>query len=1356
MKRLFLQFIVFCLCSMPGMPAWAGGWGRMASSQKRIFQTVNNELSYQSVRDISEDGNGFIWIATLKGLNRYDGYGITKFYAEDGGLISSCIECVEAVGKNVLIGTDKGLCIYDASLERIFPVRCDRHPAVTDMEMIDTCRAAIGTTEGLFIFDIAGRTLAKADTLAVDKLTKDPLGTIWTINKTSVTSYTPEGRRKRSVRLRQENGKRIVPSEIYSDSKGMIWLGTTESGLYLFNRTDESVSPISTGNYKCDDLRYIRCIMEEDTGRNIWIGTENGLFIYDYTTDLCEHYYKEPHNGTDSGNINDNAIYSIFESSDDIVWIGTFFGGVNYTDIKKNRFWTINDRDGNYFLDGAAVSSICADSRGRLWFATENKGLFILDSRSQAVKAINTESFPCISGTNVHAVSEDPYGYIWAGNFIDGLFRFSPDLKSQPKQFKNRENSRKSLQGNSVYCILSDRPDSMYIGFDTGVSTYNFETGRFSPLRPDVLDNVRIDDIIRDCDGNIWMAAHFDGIFKYNPLTGDIVHFHSGNAAGRDMASNSIFCCHEDFAGNVWFGTNSGGILKYDRQTNDIDSFGEKSELSERDVYFIDEDSSGNLWLSTDDGIYSFNPLNGVFSIYKVPIISNQFNYNAGYKNPINGQMYFGSINGVAVFQPEDIARPDAGPAPEIFLSVLKVNNRTMVPGDGDILAKSLDMTDNIVLKHNDRTFSIDFICIDFNYMSRNRYKCEYMLKGNDRDWIDAGMKHNCGYSNLSPGKYEFIVRLRDIDGKILQTRMLGIHVRPHILSSPGAWVLYTILLLSACALSLKGYRNRVKDRMNLRIQEIEKKNLELANKHRTDFFTYISYEFKTPLTILAAIFEDFGQRDGNTFISSQEKDIIMHNTRRMMFLINQLSEFRQLESQHAGLNLINGDIIGFSRKIFLLFVPLFERKSLTYNFSSNAQQCITNFDADKIEKILSNFLSNAVKYAVQEADSIAISLDISIYDGRILYICHNTGSYISPEQQAHILHPFLNTEPDTGHGGRSGIGLALVKELVDLMSGTMSIESSPDGGTSFTVSFPERTDVQGCKVSSPAASRSTLEIIDDTVYAMDHLETGQAESAIDAGTDTGQKKNILLIGSDPEIRHMLRKKLKNGFNIRPVHTEDLKQILPAAEKSDLIIYDIHSADYSLCKALREDERTRHLPVIILTCENSKENKLLALEAGASSVISKPFSVVEIILKIRNLLESKNSIREYYAGLSQMDLGAIPSQKNELFIKKLTAVIENNIQTENLTVDFLANQMNVSRTVLYMRLKESLDISATEFINKVRISKAVQMMKDGEESVSEIAWKTGFNSPSYFSKIFKKLKGQSPASYMKSAMETKN
>ena len=1322
-------------------------------SQKRIFQSIDSELSYMAVRDITEDGNGFIWIATLKGLNKYDGYNITKFYAADGGLSSSCVESIEAIGKNVLIGTDKGVCIYDARDEKILPVKYRKPVHVQDISLLDGNCAAIGTEDGLLIYDIRTRDIVQADTLAIYKMTVDPSGTLWTVNDNNIITYYPDGRRKRIISPKTAHTKKPTLSEIYSDSKGMIWIGTMESGLYLFNKANETLTAVDTGNYTGQDMRFVRCITEDESGNNIWIGTENGLFIYDYTADFCEHYYKDSHKGN-SGNINDNAVYSIFKSSDDIIWIGTFFGGINYTIINKSQFWTINDKYGNYFLDGAAVSSIYCDSRDRLWFTTENKGIFILDTRTQETQAINTGSFPRIPGNNVHAIGEDPYGYIWIGNFIDGLFRFSPDLKSQPQQFKNEDASDKLLPDNSVYCILSDRPDSMFIGFASGVSTYTFSTGQFNILRPDVLNDVRIDDIIRDKSGIIWMAAHFNGIYRYDPASQELQHFHSGNALGQDMTSNSIFCCFEDSSGDIWFGTNNGGILKYDRESRHMSSFGDKSALTERDIYFIDEDSSGNLWLSTDNGIYSFNPGSGLFLKYNIPIISNQFNYNAGYKNPVNGQIYFGSTNGVCCFQPEDIVSSGTGPVPEIFFSGLRINNEPITPSRDGTLKMSLDLTDRLVLDHNENTVSIDFICIDFNPMARNRYKCEYMLVGNDKSWIPAGMEQSCSYGNLKPGKYVFSVRILDNGNNTSETRKIEIRIKPHILLSPGAQSIYVILIICIGVFSIKSYRNRVNDRMNLRIQQIEKENLEMVNTHRTNFFTYISHEFKTPLTILMAIFEDIGQNSRYT-IQARDVEIILHNTKRMMFLINQLSEFRLIKTNHEQICRINGDIVEFSRKIFSLFIPLFNRKHLKYQFSSSHQSFITYFDSDKIEKIISNILGNAVKYTIQEnGTESAISFDISIDSGhkKIFYHCHDSGSNISLEHSGNILQPFSKTGTESQYSHFSNeIGLALVKELVDMMGGNIEIESDPGHGTSFTVSFPINENDGTEEVTSPKTTKNTREVIDDTIYVMDHMETGDIGTEDNAGCSSSQKKTILTIGTEPEIENFFRKKMKDEFNIRSLHNHSPEQIMAAAENADLIIYD--TTDYELCKLIRKNDKTKHVPVIILTCEDSKENKIDALRAGASSVMSKPFSIEEITLKIKNLLESKNYIREYYAGLNKFNLEAIPSQKNERFIKRLAEIIEKNIQSEDLTIDFLSRQMNVSRTILYMRLKESLNMSATEFINKIRIDCALKMIHEGEDSVSDIAWKTGFSSPSYFSKIFKKHTGASPASYIKRELD---
>lgn len=1313
----------------------------------------NAELSNMSVMSIAQDAKGFLWIATLKGLNKYDGNAITQYYESPGGIPSNTVMTLLATGNDVWIGTDKGLCIYDSETDRFSYFDTVDTGEICSIEQIGETKIAVGAENGLYIVDTETMASEKVGDSVVFRLTADRYGSIWAITQSTVKIYYANGKEK-TIAYDNVPGNRISPSTIYSDSHGTIWLGTTNDGIYKYDKESATFVPYEMPGYSKQAVKYVRC-MNEDLHGNLWIGTENGLFIHDMNAGTCEHYTKDKKSSA-SGSINDNALYTIFLSREGIMWIGTFFGGVNCTNTVNPHFKEITDRDGGRFLDGAAVSHIFCDSRKRMWFATENEGVYVYDMKTRDARALNTETRPGLTGNNTHAIAEDPYGNIWIGNFVDGLHCFAPDLDKGPDVFL-AGSGKYALPDNSVYCLLADNKDSLLIGMVSGMAVYNYHTGRFYRMGQDVLNDERIDDIHRDRDGNIWMAAHFNGIFRYSPADHEIHHY--SKMSHKRMSSDLIFCCFEDSAGDLWFGTNNGGILKYDKQDNDILSFGADDVLKQRDIYFIEEDSFGNLWLSTDRGIYSFDPESGTFNHYKLKNsdVSNQFNYNSGYKNPSQGTIYLGSINGACYFQPEEIIMDKTENSPEIVFSDFKIHNNSIAPGEGSVLKQSIDHTSDIVLKYNENSISVEFKYIDFGTFMPNSFVCEYRLENEDAEWIPAGNPQICNYSKLDPGKYAFRTRVVDKNGNILEDRCVRIRIKPHLLLSPGFYLIYTLLGLSLLLLGLKISRNRMNDKLALKIEQIEKQNLETINRHRINFFTYISHEFKSPLTILLAIMEDIEKSGNERKISPQETEIISHNTRRLIFLINQLMEFRSIETNHEKMNYIKGDIVNFCNKIFEMFIPLFRQNNLRYEFRTSHQSFITAFDNDKIEKIISNLLSNAVKHSIPAEHEISVSFGISIDEEKrsLTFSCHNMGSYISKEQQETILQPFFKTETTKAYNYNNGIGLALVKELVDLQKGKIVIDSDMEKGTTFIVTMPFVTANPEIEISpiDSVNTKNTKEIIGNTIYDVKNLIQVQNEEIPGAASDGQKTYTLLIVDDDVEIGQMLKSRLKGSYHIKRASNGIEALEIVRNTDIDMVICDIFMPGmngFEVCRRIKGNTKTRHIPVILMTSEDSKESEIKGLQMGADEYLRKPFSIEELNLRITNLLNSKKSIKEYYNSISNnIETGTNSSNRDENFINQITKVIVENMSESNLNVDFLADSMNISRTKLYMRLKSITGMSATEFVNKVKIDAAKEILMNNECTINEIAWKTGYNSPNYFSRMFRKYAGCTPSEFIR-------
>ena len=881
-----------------------------AQQNEFIFHNLGSKhgLTYSAVRDIVQDNNGYIWIATLKGLNRYDGYNIKQFYKSEDGLSSNCIERILFIGKDsLLLGTNEGLCLYDAQKEKFSSIPSPDNSTfyVSDMAENGT-KVFIASTAGLHIYDKRSQNINRLFKGRLLKISLDINSNIWGVTPDTIYCFRNSGYIIRKYAATEVSPQYSIQfSAIYRDSQGTIWLGTTEDGLYRYNKSRETFLPVTLSSQDRKKIRYIRCLKEDMRG-NLWIGTENGLFIYDYTDDSYKHYLQDS-NLSQTG-LSDNAIYSIYKSREEMMWIGSFFGGVNYTSLIDNKFSYILPDNGKQALKGKAISNIIRDSKGALWFASEDNGISIIYP-DQNIQHLNKSTFPKLNGNNVHALIEDPSGNIWAGNFVDGLHKI--DGNRHVQSYKNITGDSIGLSDNSIYKLYIHNNDSMFIGTSSGIDIYHFKDDRFTRFLPHIFKTIRVDDILRDAHNCLWFATHFDGVFMYNPDTRKITQYRKGKKGCEEIISDNIYCNFMDSRKRIWFGTSNGGLMLYNRSNNSMEIYGKDNELKQRDIYSIQEDLSGLLWMSTDNGIYCFNPDNKSFTHYLVAdnLISNQFNACSGYRDT-DGAIYFGSINGVCFFHPEELNQTNTTQNIHITFSEFKIFNKHIQPDKNGILENNIDNTSNIDLKHDMNTLTFDFLIINYNDNYQSQYICEYRLEGIEENWnIAQQMPQSITYT-LPPGKYKFHVRVIHKNGSIIEQREINVHIQPHFLASKFMIFVYFIIGICIAYMIIRFYRTRMKDKMDIKIERMEKNNLRELNKHKLNFFTFITHEFKTPLSILMAIFEDISIGKEKQ-LEKEEINIIKRNIQRLQFLINQLLDFRSVETDHASIKYVKADIMG-------------------------------------------------------------------------------------------------------------------------------------------------------------------------------------------------------------------------------------------------------------------------------------------------------------------------------------------------------------------------------------------------------------------------------------------------------------
>jgi ligand-binding sensor domain-containing protein/signal transduction histidine kinase/DNA-binding response OmpR family regulator len=1317
-------------------------------------------LSNNTVYDIVQDAEGFIWIATREGLNKFDGQVVTSYYREDvTGIPDNFVEdlLVTSNGK-LIVGTQKGACVYNKETNSFYQLLYEGKPLgdLTRIIEVSSGELLISSNEGLFKADI-DFTIQKISTLLFRDICEYKTGLSWGLYENDILVLNLEG----DIIRKYSNGMESVGNfdmssanieRIYKDSKGKIWLGTKRDGIgYYNNGTDRFFNlKLNHGVNPIED-NFVRVISEDIAGR-LWIGTESGLYIYDIVKEFFT-FYGLCFFPNEKG-LNDKAIYSIFRSRDNLMWIGTYFGGVNYTNLFQKGFDKIYADGGRAGLSGNAVSEIIEASDHKIWIATEDGGISILNPETGGFEYLkhkpgNPQS---LSSNNVHALEEDKEGNIWIGTFIGGLNKYNKRTKriERIEMVPPIDNMEQDVYSKSIFSIFYDSKDRIWVGTIEGLFMREAGEDEFRMWKPDYFLNNFVYHIDEDSAENIWICTYEQGIYKISPDMG-VSNYRAGS--NHDIRSNRIIFSFIPDAKTIWFGTCDGGLIKYDASRNVFKSYTEVNGLPNNTVYAITRDDWGYLWLSTNKGISMFDTRTEIFVNYSADdgLIGNQFNFKSGMRTS-KGIMYFGAVNGLTFFDPRHLRKDE--PKPDIHFTDFKISNNSVKIGAKEILKKHIDFQDEIYLDYKNKVFTIDFIAL--HYQAPKKVQYSYYLEGLESDWNYVGSKLNATYTNLSPGKYTFHLRATVGDQVWANnTRTLTIHIRPPFWISVWGYILYGFILLATTLLIIRFSLVRQKEKVNVQLAVMEKQKNEEISKHRLNFFTYISHEFKTPLTLIIATLDHILNYEAITPKFKDYGIMMRKNAIRLLFLINQLMDFRKIETDHASITYNKGDIIGFIKSTFFTFNPMMLKQSIKAVFTSNLDSYIVYFDADKLEKIMTNLISNSCKSFIKPG---TISLDVKIMEWSqlanpslgeekscdLIISIADDGPGLPQEKLEHIYKPFESGDPADFQS--SGIGLSLVNSLVRYLNGNISFTSANGAGTSVKIQLPLVHN------PSPERIKNDVFIESNTSFNLEHttlfIDT-EADIAFDF-QDNGSVKvySLLIVEDNKELASFLNRHYATMFKVYVAFDGEEAYEKTRKLHPDLIISDImmpRMDGFALCNAVKDSIETSHIPIILLTSKSGDEARIEGLYKGADAYVAKPFSMKELDLYVRNILRSKERLRKHFATFDSLkEVVSKLGNKDQMFIKALSEAVNKNLDNASFNVDMFCREVNVSRTLMHMKVKKITGLSTTEFIKKIRMNEANRMLKENNLTVSEIAYKVGYNDPSYFSRSFKKMFGKNP------------
>lgn len=1295
---------------------------------------VDEGLSENAVYCILQDSKGFMWFGTKDGLNRYDGNNFRTFrYSSDNpnsignNFIRSIIEGRD---NNLYIGTDAGVYVMN-TLEETFT------------------KINATTTEGISI------------TSAVNSIYQDRSENIWIATMTQgVFRYNPYLGKLESMPLSKYHLEKSASWYIYGNLSGDVWVGT-RLGLLRYNRETEKLDPVESMFSLSDNFSNEILSMLEDNNGNLWLGTwYKGLCLYDkqsgnYTSYLNEenpsqyvthiraifqYDEKSLFIGSDDGlylfdlvakkakrvdkpqlehSLSDQNVYGIYRDKENGIWIGTYFGGVNYLNPSQLNIDTYypDHRPGS--LSGKAISQFCEDPAGNLWIATEDGGVNYFDVETRKISQPITTSYH-----NTHALLLDGEK-LWIGTFSRGIDLYNTKTKTL-SNYRNINQDKNSLNDNCIFSLYKTRKGDIYAGTPQGLNKYDKASDSFIPI-----DSVTgfIYDIKEDDSGNLWLATYGNGVIKYDAETGVWVFYDHILSKSNPIVNSKLTSVYIDSQRRIFFSSEGRGIFVYEPKRDSFINISESDGLPNNVVYGILDDPFGNLWVSCNKGLVRFNlsiPQYSILYNKEDGLQSNQFNYKSSYKAK-NGKFYFGGINGFSSFYPQDLDANRNVIVPPVEITEINLLGNSDPVMEHEIQIK-LNKKQKIKLPYNKSSFTISYVSLSYITQTKNQYA--YKLEGADKDWNYAGNNKNVTYVNLPYGKYLFRIKATNNDGLWNDAGTeIEIEILPPFWLSIPAKILYFILLASLIYFILSYYwrKNKIKQKQQLEAFKTEQETL--AFKSKIDFFTTIAHEIRTPLSLITAPLEEVistSREDGET---TQNLSIIEKNCRRLTVLVNQLLDFRKMDSTQYVVNPENIDLKEVLSELYERFRKTAQKKHIDFSLNLPPLEHIKiNSDADALIKIIGNLLTNALKYT---KDKITLSLTCNPDESYTVTVADN-GRGISDEHKKLIFDPFYQVQKEDNKRG-TGLGLSLAKNLSELMGGTLEAVDNEDGGASFIFRF-----------SSLKTSLLKNEPSEDN----QQVHSGEKNQA----TEADIRHRILVVEDNTDMSAFIKGSLSGTYSVDTAY--DAYEAFNRLEENsyDIIISDIMMPGIdgiSFVKKLKADISYSHIPVILLSAKTENAVKIEGLLSGADVFIEKPFSMSYLKAQISSLLENRKTMLEAFNRSPLISYSNLTHNKNdEIFLNRLNEEIEKHISDESFSVESLTDILNISRSNLQRKLKSIGDVTPGDYLRNYRLRKACKLLLETDMRINEVAYSVGFSSPSYFAKVFQKTYNMLPKEFI--------
>ncbi|MDN5285306.1 MAG: response regulator [Mucilaginibacter sp.] len=1344
---------------------------------------IKNGLSHNQINCIYKDTKGFMWFGTLSGLNKYDGYKL-KIYKHSANDITTldddCILNITEGPENKLwIETRSGFNIYDPSTEKFSHNYKD---FLNKIGIADTYIAAIKKDQfgnfwflhhslGVYKYDPVSKktinlTHHDKDTHSlfadvVADIAIDLKGNIWLVYSQGVLERLDPHSYQVNFRTQLSSLPAGLSSSyhLYIDNQNDVWafVRSYSAGIYYLNTQSNVLKHIDKGSGPDHLNNDVVADVIQDNKNTMWIATDHGgvNLLNKQTFKISYLLNRED----DDKTIGQNSITQLYKDNTSIVWLGTYKRGISYYHPSIIKFANyahhLSDPGSLPFGD---INSFAEDAAGNLWIGTNGGGLIYWDRKKNTYKQYLHDANTPNSLTNnvIVCLFIDHEQKLWIGTYYGGLDCYDGKTFTH---YKHHDGVPGSISEDRICAIKEDSEKNLWVGtLSAGLNKLNRVNNTFThyisngDLKQNSIHSNYVGALLEDRRKNLWIVTAF-GVDLLVKKTGRFIHYLHNDKAPNSLTNNNTNNILEDSQGFIWISTREG-LSIFDPATNKFTTISKQDGLPDNTTIDLQEDDMHNMWVSTPNGLSNIiidrqsAKLQFHFINYNETdgLQGREFSENSSCKMR-SGELVFGGGDGFNVFKPDLIQFNKS--IPNLVFTDFQVFNQSVAAGEkinGDvILQKSITESGALQLKHNDNVFSIEFAAL--NYFNPDKVKLQYTMQGFDKGWITADNKvRKATYTNLDPGDYTFKVRASNNEFWNSKEITLHVTILPPFWKTTWAYLLYAL----ACIGTLLYLRHRGIQKIKAQFS-LEKEREEAQRMHELDlmkikFFTNVSHEFRTPLSLIMTPVDKILMQITDA-ASRRQLLMINRNARRLLNLVNQLMDFRKMEHQELKLYKKPGDIIGFIKDLSLSFTDVADQKNIKFVFDADNEAFYTSFDHDKIERILFNLLSNAYKFTYG-GGRVSVLLNLKYQDdtgnNQLEIRVIDTGIGIPADKQKKIFEPFFQHDiPGSMLNQGSGIGLSITKEFVKLHNGEIFVESEPDQGSCFTILLPLQQLDESLFIDAP--------------LLLDHETTGwiEPEPVKDHQPKDHRdhkKPTVLLVEDNDDFRFYIKDNLKDHFNIIEAENGKKGWQRALALHPNLIVSDISMPEMNgidLCLKIRNDSRTSHIPVILLTALIGEEQQLKGLETGATDYMTKPFNFEILLSKIKNILSQQEYMRKTY----QKQVDVKPTDEyidspEELFIKKVLLLIDNNISNPNFSVEELSSDMFVSRYTLYKKILQMTGKTPNELVRSMRLKRAAQLLETGHLTISQICHKVGFKSQKYFVRTFKAEFNSIPSKYM--------